>query len=350
MDPRSTLPSGTRWSGPFIVSATAAVVCVWVVLTEALPMIATLFVPHADEGGASAVDRALERHQDLMKTSRDRFSGRSLFVMPPPPERRAPPAPPAPPPRIEPVEPPPPPPPPATYTGAPPKGAIGTTIVFDTFSVRVGEEKNGIKVLGIEPPSNVRIEYMGGTYSVPIWAPTDLAKLGTVSRASSPPGIERVAPSTPEVSPDPAPTPPEDPAPIEPAAAVSVEPVEQSAPAPEVAVEPRVDAAPIPAPTPAPAPVPTQVPDPSPARAAATPAPPFSPVQPIAPASSVTPSSVLPEPLTAEQVRLMPQSQVVTALARVSRARQLPGLDAATQARLRQDFDLLRARRAELPR
>ncbi len=334
MHPRANLPSGTRWSGPFIVSGLAVFLGSWVLLGEAMPILGTLLVPHGNEGERSATDRALERHQDLMKTSRDRFAGRSLFVMPPPPERKAPPAPPPPPPRVEPVDPPPPLAPPATYTGSAPKGVIGTTVLFDTFSVRVGEEKNGIKVIGIEPPSNVKIEHMGGSYSVPIWTPTDWSKLGAISHAATPSGIQSVP--SPAVAPEPVP-----------------EPVAELVPTPEPALvaEPAV----LSTDPPASPPVVVEPPPPSPPQpvrpaAAASLATPYTPARAIAGPSSVVPPTAIPDPLTPEQIRLMSQAQVTAAIAQVSRARQQPGLDAATQGRLRQEFDLLRARRAELPR
>lgn len=334
----SRLPfsSGDRWSGPFIVSIVAVGIGLWVVGVDGLPFLRSFLVSGGAADGSSAIDQAIGRHNDVMKTSTDRFSGRSLFVMPPPHPRKAPPAPPPPPPRVEPVSPPAPPPPPTDYTGPKPTGMVGDIVYFETLAIRIGEEKNGIKVLGVEPPSNVRVMHMKGTYSVPIWTPTDWSKLSSapISRASpitravtvppkaptAPPGNE-IAPAAPVSAPVDAPI-------VATSGGASDEAAEE---VPMPVAEPVRELATVP-PAPATAPAPAQT------------VPAFSSVTPIAPIEPISPSSALPPALTPQQIQEMTPAQISVALARISRARQQPGLDAASQARLREEFTALRDR------
>ncbi|MSR44386.1 MAG: hypothetical protein EXS15_03385 [Phycisphaerales bacterium] len=70
---------------------------------------------------------------------------------------------------------------------------LGTLVYFgENLMIRVGEEKNGVKVIAVEPPSNVRVEHLRGSYSVPIWLPTDWSKLS----GSSPPAHSPIARSS----------------------------------------------------------------------------------------------------------------------------------------------------------
>lgn len=314
--PRLSLPSGDRFSGPFVVSALAVCVCAWVIGVDGLPMLQSLLVPTGATEGASAIDQAVGRHNDLMKTSTDRFSGRSLFVMPPPHPRRAAPAPPPPPPRVEPPTPPAPPPAPAEYTGPKPTGMVGDTVYFETLAIRIGEEKNGIKVLGVEPPSNVRVEHLKGTYSVPVWVPTDWKKI-------SPTPIGRPSPITRAVTVAPAQDSPTS-APAEP---------EQPAGDPEPAQQASTGGA-----------SDQDAPQPAAPAQAGPVLPTFTEVAPAGVAQSVAPPTAVPAPLTEQEIQAMTPSQVSLAMAVISRARQQPGLDGATQERLRLEFAWLRER------
>ncbi len=323
---------GTKWSAPLVVSATAIVIGAAVLLEEAVSIASTLLTPTPTDDESTSMSRASERHGELVKTSTDRFTGRSLFTMPAPPVRPAPPPPPP-----APLAPPPPPPPPpaapAEYSGAKPTGMLGDLIYFgETLSIRVGEEKSGIKVIGVEAPSNVLIEHARGSYSVPIWTPVDWSKLssGAPSKSSS---IIQPAPSTakPTVVPATAPS-------TEIADERPVTPAIESAPPPVGAIpdarEPSNDERDVPDPD---APSAERVVErPTTAQAASTPALRQSP--PLAPPATI------PESLSQSQIDALTPVEAQAALARVSRARQASGLDQETQDRLRDEMARLRLR------
>ena len=174
-----------RWSIPLIGSLLAVVICGWVVAAGLFPIAVTLMTSQNQSETNTAMSKAIEKHDSLAKVSADRFTGRSLFTMPSPPPRPAPPP-------AAPVAAPPPPPPapppsaPSEYTGTKPTGMLGQVIFFGSeLTIRVGEEKNGIKIIAVEPPTNIRIGHMGGIYSVAVWAPTDMSKLNPAGNSSS---------------------------------------------------------------------------------------------------------------------------------------------------------------------
>ncbi|MDA0215227.1 MAG: hypothetical protein O2875_07675 [Planctomycetota bacterium] len=331
-----------RWSIPLIGSLLAIASCVWVVAAELLPIAFTLFTSQSQNETTSAMSKAIEQHEELIKVSVDRFTGRSLFMMPSPPPR---PAPPTPAPVAPPPPPPPPPPPvaPSEYTGTKPTGVLGSLVFFGSdLTILVGEEKNGIKVLAVEPPFNMKIGHMGGTYSVSIWEPTDLTKLSmpfSKSSTRTPPIVKVQAEQTKSVTnekierPNPA-------NPATPPVAIT----------PPIQIETAVDTG--------------DEPDPDSSDAErATP----RIVAPVSPRSSegftssgqTQPPPVPPtipshseslQPITAEQISTMSQGDVASALARVARARQTQGLDQATQDRLRSEFGLLRERQSSFNR
>ena len=334
-----------RWSIPLIGSLLAVVICGWVVAAGLFPIAITLMTSQNQSETNTAMNKAIERHDSLIKVSVDRFTGRSLFTMPSPPPRPAPPP-------AAPVAPPPPPPPapppsaPSEYTGIKPTGMLGQVIFFGSESpIRVGEEKNGVKIIAVEPPTNVRIGHMGGIYSVAVWAPTDMSKLNTAATSSS------TAMKFPTIR--------------EPSANQKSAGNEQA----QIS-KTQSPIAPIAPTVPAPAPAPAQSsidtndepnPDaPDAQREAQRSARPPS-ARPSAggngsnqpqlppPAATGTPESPL-LPITPEQISAMSQGDVASALARVARARQSQGLDQATQDRLRSEFGLLRERQSSFYR
>ena len=337
-----------RWSIPLIGSFLALAICGWVVAAQLFPIAVTLMTSQNESETNSAMNKAIEKHDSLVKVSVDRFTGRSLFTMPSPPPRPAPPpaAPVAPPP------PPPPPPPPSApseYTGTKPTGMLGQVIFFGSeLTIRVGEEKNGIKIIAVEPPTNVRIGHMGGIYSVAVWAPTDMSKLNTAGNSSSSaikfPAI-RVSNAN------------EKSAASEQAQGLTQGTIQGTIPASPIA--------PIAPPVPAQSSVDTNdepnpdAPDaqreaprsarPSSGRSAAGANGSKQP-QPPPPAVTGTPEGSTLLPITPEQIAAMSQGDVASALARVARARQSQGLDQATQDRLRSEFGLLRERQSSFYR
>ena len=335
-----------RWSIPLIGSLLAAGICGWVVAAGLFPIAVTLMTSQNQSETNTAMNKAIERHDSLIKVSVDRFTGRSLFTMPSPPPRPAPPP-------AAPVAPPPPPPPapppsaPSEYTGIKPTGMLGQVIFFGSESpIRVGEEKNGVKIIAVEPPTNVRIGHMGGIYSVAVWAPTDMSKLNTAATSSS------TAMKFPTIR--------------EPSANQKSAGNEQAqiskTQSPIAPIAPTV---PAPAPAPAQSSIDTNdepnpdAPDaqreaprsaqPSVARSAPGANGSNQPQLPP-PAATGSPEGSLPLPITPEQISAMSQGDVASALARVARARQSQGLDQATQDRLRTEFGLLRERQSSFYR
>ncbi len=325
---RPMMPGGPRWSGSLIVTTLAVLVGGWMILYEAVPALMTLLVPGADDSGESAIDRALEKHQDLLATSKSRFNGRSLFVMPSPPARKASPAPPPPPPPPVDLTPALPPPAPTEYGGAKPKGMVGETVFFDSFTIRVGEEKNGIKIIGLEPPSNVRIEHMRGTYSVPVWEGSDWGSLASPAPRSSSSPIKAAPTSTPAQTRE---------TPRQPAE-VAVVVVETPA-APTLSQEAEESS---PDADDAPRETPREV-------VVSIPPAPYSTARPLPGAPTVLPTAAVPLPMSPSQIASLTPAQVGAAISQISRARRMEGLDPATQARLREEFDALRVRQGTMP-
>ena len=341
-----------RWSIPLVVSLVALAICGWVVAAQLFPIAVTLMTSQNESETNSAMNKVIEKHDSLVKVSVDRFTGRSLFTMPSPPPRPAPPpaAPVAPPP------PPPPPPPPSApseYTGTKPTGMLGRMIFFGSdLTIQVGEEKNGIQILAVEPPTNVRIGHMGGIYSVAVWAPTDMSKLNTAGNSSSSaikfPTIR--VPNANEKS----------------AASEQAQGLTQGTThGITQGTIPASPIAPIAPPVPAQSSVDTNdepnpdAPDaqreaprsarPSSGRSAAGANGSNQPQLPPPAATGTSEGSTL-LPITPEQISAMSQGDVAAALARVARARQSQGLDQATQDRLRSEFGLLRERQSSFYR
>ncbi len=185
--PLQGLPAGFRVSAPLVASAAAIGLAAIVVgggLTQAVRAVFASGVaedkvdPFADLGSES---------ETLFETSRKRFDGRSMYALPTPPVRRPPPPPPRPP---EPPKPPPgPPPAPASYTGPAPTAIVGDFVYFGALRVRLGEERDGIKVVSIDAPYSIKVEHMRGTYTVPFWSRIDARLLRGATAAAGVPGI-----------------------------------------------------------------------------------------------------------------------------------------------------------------
>jgi hypothetical protein len=316
-DLRSMLPPGFRPNAAFIVSAA----CLGTLATVAIISLADLapaaIAPSADPKDVRAFDAQLARHEAAIELSRARFDGRSLFVMPAPPYRPPPPPPPLPP------EPPPPPKPvtppaPAEYGGPKPMGMIGSTVYFDGISaLSVGQERDGLKVLSVEPPSHVRVSHRGGTYLVPVWDPSDLTALSKRETGAASP-IKSVKPETDG-----------------PGAGGNAGDAGRAADGGQ-ARDGRAADAPAPAPQSPPAPPPAP-----PAPSAPQPAP-SAPPAPAGPGTDIElPRAEVPAPLSQADVDAMSRREAQAALAAVSRARSIRDLDDATRARLRGEFDML---------
>jgi hypothetical protein len=313
------LPAGFRPNAPFIVSAACIGTLAITAAVSLIDLTPAAIAPSADPKDVRAFDAQLARHEAAIELARARFDGRSLFVMPAPPYRPPPPPPPLPP------EPPPPPKPvappaPADYAGPKPMGMIGSTVYFDGIpALSVGQDRDGLKVLGVEPPSHVRLSHRGGTYLVPVWDSADLTALSKREAGGTSP-IKSVRPVTDGGGA----SGPED--------AGSASNATKAGDGGQ-ARDGRAADAPSPAPTP-PAPTP-----PAPTPPAPTPPAPTPP--PESGGDIGLPRPEIPPALSQADVDAMTRRDAQAALAAVSRARSIRDLDDATRARLRADFDML---------
>lgn len=164
-------------NAPLVVSAISVAVIVVIAFSALATSLAAAFgIGAADGDPGEAVKRLVAKSQEKNQTYQDRFNGRSVFykppAWPPAPHREEivekPPifeAPRDTKPVINPI-----------YTGPGIWYAIGDVIRFRAKSasekpidIRVGEEKNGIRVISTNLPWTVRVGYMGGEYDVNIW-------------------------------------------------------------------------------------------------------------------------------------------------------------------------------------
>jgi hypothetical protein len=230
IDLRHAIPTDVLRSPRVITSAVAVVVLAVVGVTALSELGGTLLAPGVDPERADRVSPEYSRHEQMALIHRKRFEGRSLFTTPLKPPSRPKPAPVV---RAEPpkpVAPPKPPGPPANYGGPRPAGVIADMLVLPGGrTVKVGETGEGITVVAIMPPDEVRLKWSGGEYTVSLRDKFDTSVLSSGSMAqtgrSNPPGITPVAA---EANPVAAPPPPS--APVAAPAAAPVEPAAPSAP------------------------------------------------------------------------------------------------------------------------
>lgn len=324
IDVRAILPPGFRPSVAFVVSASCLgtiAVAAAVALVDLAP---SAIAPSADPKDVRAFDAQLARHEAAIELSRSRFDGRSLFVMPAPPYRPPPPPPPMPP------EPPPPPKPvapvaPPEYSGPKPLGMIGGSVYFDSVpALSVGQERDGLKVLGVEPPSHVRVSHRGGTYRVAVWDSSDLTALSKREPGAASPvkSVGAAGQGAAGDAPDGGS-----------GAATGNDRSRETRDSGAAASTPRTGAGNAPA---APA-----TPPPTPPRAAPPAAPPSAPGGGAEPNDIGMPTPEVPPALSQSDVDAMSRREAQAALAAVSRARSIRDLDEATRTRLRADFDML---------
>ena len=159
-----------RWSGPLVTCTLAILIAAGVVLAGLPGLLSAIAVPSVATEGDDVFASLNAAHERQAEISSRRFLGRSPFEVPKSPGRR----PVAPPPRPEPpkTEPKPEPPkvdpgPPATYTGPAPTGVAGTLVFFGpNLQIALGREDDGVRVLGILGPTEVRLGHKGGEYEV----------------------------------------------------------------------------------------------------------------------------------------------------------------------------------------
>jgi hypothetical protein len=198
IDLRHAIPTDVLRSPRVITSAVAVVVLAVVGVTALSELGGTLLAPGVDPERADRVSPEYSRHEQMALIHRKRFEGRSLFTTPLKPPSRPKPAPVV---RAEPpkpVAPPKPPGPPANYGGPRPAGVIADMLVLPGGrTVKVGETGEGITVVAIMPPDEVRLKWSGGEYTVSLRDKFDTSVLSSGSMAqpgrSNPPGITPVA-------------------------------------------------------------------------------------------------------------------------------------------------------------
>ena len=165
------LPPGFRVTAPLVVSAAAIGLSTWSVINAVGAVGAAALERSVDAESSDPLESLVQESESFLETSRRRFDGRSVFLLPPPPVRKpvvveAP----------KPVTPPPdpgPPPPPMSYTGPTPTSVIGDIVSFGALRVRVGETVEGIKVVSVNVPYSIEVEHMRGKYTVPLWTRLD---------------------------------------------------------------------------------------------------------------------------------------------------------------------------------
>lgn len=229
IDFRHAIPTELLRSPRVIVSAVSIAVLGFIGLTGLSELGSSLVTPGVDPERADRVAPEFARHEQMALIHRKRFDGRSLFTTPlkPPSRPKATPVARTEPPK--PVTPPKPPGPPATYGGPRPTGVVADTLFLaGGRAVKVGESADGVTVVRILPPDEVRVKWSGGEYTVSLRERFDTSILSTPSLSgagrSSPPGITPVAADPPPKNEPPAPTP-------ETSAAPSAEGLQPSVPA-----------------------------------------------------------------------------------------------------------------------
>ena len=171
----SDLFRGVVWSTALAVSV-AGIVIGGVVLLRHVPPLATALLSGApDPTRPNGLNEVVERHDESAAVAKGRFDKRSFFFDPPAPRPKPQPAPPPPPPP-PPIDttPPPPPPPPAKYGGPKPYSIFGDMVFFSNKGViKLGEERDGVKVLAINAPWTVKLGWERGEYEESIWESID---------------------------------------------------------------------------------------------------------------------------------------------------------------------------------
>jgi hypothetical protein len=133
-----------------------------------------------DDAQANQVEPILEQFDNYIAMDIARFNGRSAFFKPIRISKPAPPAPPkdTPPPKVpEPiiVEDPGPPPAPSEYMGPTLIAIIGEEAWFrgsganSVLRIKIGDEADGLKVVGTKAPAIVTVEHRRGVYDVPLF-------------------------------------------------------------------------------------------------------------------------------------------------------------------------------------
>ena len=153
---------------PLLINAAAIAVAVWMFGSKLPALPSALFTEGLENDETSAfLSEYLENHAVDLQTYQARIDGRSVFFLPPAPKEPT---------QIKPVqeaEPlgtPPPPPPPPNYTGPSVRFLVGNEVYFhDGLRIKLGEEKQGIRILAVDAPWTVNVAHAGGEYELTVF-------------------------------------------------------------------------------------------------------------------------------------------------------------------------------------
>ncbi len=153
---------------PLLINAAAITVAVWMFGSKLPALPSALFTEGLGNDETSAVlSEYVEYHGVVLQTYQELIDGRSVFFLPPAPRDPTP---------IKPVQekklpgPPPPPPTPPRYTGPSVRFLVGNEVYFhDGLRIKLGEEKQGVRVLAVDAPWTVNVAYAGGEYELTVF-------------------------------------------------------------------------------------------------------------------------------------------------------------------------------------
>lgn len=171
--------AGISMNGPLAISLVAVSLVVIAMAVGAYGVLASALTGDIHDGQPrEVIDDLVAKHDQKSVENKQRFDGRSIFYKPPPPP---------PPPRPKVDTPPPPPPVPVDttpkvspiYQGPSIAWVIGDDVYFNMtvptqtekyMRIRVGEERNGVKVVSTEKmPRTIRVAHGGGEYDVKVF-------------------------------------------------------------------------------------------------------------------------------------------------------------------------------------
>lgn len=153
---------------PLLINAAAIAVAVWIFGSKLPALPSALFTEGLENDETSAfLSKYLENHAVDSQTYQARIDGRSVFFLPPAPQVPKPPT------LVKKDEssgPAPPPPPPPNYTGPTVRFLLGNEVYFHAgLRIKLGEEKQGIRILAVDPPWTVNVAHAGGEYELTVF-------------------------------------------------------------------------------------------------------------------------------------------------------------------------------------
>ena len=193
------------FKGPLGMSI-AAILVITVFICLVIANIASPLMMQSEAVSVSDTDALVAEYSTLVAADIAKFNGRSAFFKPIPiPRARPEPkdpvvyTPPPPPPPVETG----PPPAPATYLGPPMIALIGDEAWFrgsgsgldSVIRIKVGQEKEGIKLVSTEEPTRATVEYRRGEYEIDLFTYEEPFFEDEAPTLREPDFLEEVAPS-----------------------------------------------------------------------------------------------------------------------------------------------------------